>query len=105
VLVGNEERRHEVELEHGAKIDIRRKRDPEKGLDWAAALTIEHGGRRQTVYLYDNAHGQPERHRYREGLKLKAEPIPTKGSARLDLPAAIEEIKARWESMVELWER
>jgi hypothetical protein len=104
MAVGDEERRHEVELEQGARIDIRRKRDPEKGLDWAAALTIERGGRRHTVYLYDNAHGQPERHRYRGGQKLEAEALPSRGSARLDLPAAIEEIKARWRSMVGRWE-
>jgi len=44
------------------------KRDPEKGLDWAAVLTVRRADQRHAVYLYDNAHGQPERHRYRGKL-------------------------------------
>ena|SRR6478672_10729081 len=103
-LVGDEERRHDIELHQGVWIEVRMKRDPENGLDWAAVLTVERDGRRHAVYLYDNAHGRPERHRYRRGLKLAAEALPTKGSARLDMPAAIKEIKAKWEGMVELWE-
>jgi hypothetical protein len=77
----------------------------QKGPGLGCRPTVERDGRRRTVYLYDNARGQPERHPYREGVKLEAEAVPTKGSARLDLPAAIEEIKARWEGMVERWER
>jgi hypothetical protein len=103
--VGNEERRYFVALAQGARIEVRRKRDLEKGLDWAAVLTVERDGRRYAVYLYDNAHGRPERHLYRGGVKLEAEPLPTRGSARLDMPAAISEIKAKWEGMVERWER
>lgn len=104
IRVGNEERRHDIELPEGAWIEVRRKRDSEKGLDWAAVLTVEYGDRRRAVYLFDNAHGRPERHRYRRGRKLEAEPLASQGSARLDLPAAIEEIKANWRSMVERWE-
>ena len=103
--VGDGEQRFDIGLERGARIDVRKRRDPEKGLDWAAVLTVERDGRRHAVYLYDNAHGRPERHRYVRGRKLRPEAIPTRGSARLDLPAAIEEIKAKWEGMVERWER
>jgi hypothetical protein len=98
--VGDEEQRFNIKLGHGARIEVRKKRDLEKGLDWAAVLTVKRGDLRHAVYLYDNAHDRPERHRYRGGRKLEPEFLPTKG-ARLDLPAAIEEIKARWEGMVE----
>jgi hypothetical protein len=79
------------------------RRDLEKGLDWAAVLTIERDGVLVPVCVYDNAHGAPERHRIRGGIKLRAEPRPSRGSANLDMPAAIEEIKADWEGMVERW--
>ena len=103
--MGGDEQRFHIEIVEGVWIDVRKKRDPAKGLDWAAVLTIEREGGRHAVYLYDNAHGKPERHRYRRGLKLAAETLPTKGSARLDMPAAITEIKEKWESMVERWEQ
>jgi len=103
--VGGEAQWFRVRLDQDVWIDVRMKRDPEKGLDWAAVLTVRRADQRHAVYLYDNAHGQPERHRYRGKLKLQAEMLPTRGSARLDLPAAVEEIKARWEGMVERWER
>jgi hypothetical protein len=101
--MGSEERRYEIELDSHAWIDVRKKKDVEKGFDWAAVLTVERGGRRHAVYVYDNAHGRPERHRYRGSEKLSAETLPSRGSARRDLPAAIEEIKTSWEGMVERW--
>jgi hypothetical protein len=61
-------------------------------------------GEVRSVYIYDNAHGVPERHRVHHGVKLAGERLPTKGSARLDLPAMIGEIKANWRRMVERWE-
>ena len=83
---------------------MRHTRDSEKELDWAAVLTVKRCGQRCAVYLYDNAHGHPERHRYRRGVKLAAEALSPLRSARFDLPAAVEEIKAKWEGMVERWE-
>jgi hypothetical protein len=102
--VGGREQRFEIELSAGAWIEVRHARDSEKEWDWAAVLTVEIGGRRRAVYLYDNAHGRPERHRYRGGVKGEAEVLSPRRSARLDLPAAVEEIKAKWEGMVERWE-
>ena len=98
------EQRFEIELSAGAWIVVRHAWDPEVGLDWAAVLTVDLNGRRCAVCLYDNAHGRPERHRYRHGVKLGAEVVSPRRSARLDLPAAIEEIKAKWEGMVMRWE-
>jgi hypothetical protein len=102
--VGTKEQRFEIELSAGVWIDVRHARDPEKELDWAAVLTVDRCGQRCAVCLYDNAHGQPEKHRYRRGVKMEAEALSPRRSARLDLPAAIEEIKAKWEGIVELWE-
>jgi hypothetical protein len=102
--VRGKEQRFEIELSAGAWIEVRHARDSEKEWDWAAVLTAEIGGRRHAVCLYDNAHGRPERHRYRRGVKMNAESLSPRSSARLDMPAAIEEIKAKWEGMVERWE-
>jgi hypothetical protein len=103
--VGNRETRFEKKIGHGAWISPRWRWDDEKEMDWAAVLLIERCGRRHPVCLYDNAHGRPERHRYRDGMKLEAELVSPRKSARRDLPAAIAEINAGWGSMVDQWER
>lgn len=102
--MGNEEREFEVELESDAWIAVRKRPDAEKGMDWAAVLCIRLEGDVRSVCVYDNAHGVPERHRVHRGVKLAGQRLPTKGSAKLDLPAAIDEIKANWQGMVERWE-
>lgn len=77
-----EERRFVVRIKEGALIHVRMRRDIDREFDWAAVLTIN---------------------RIRDGVKLEAEPQPSRGSARLDLPATIEEIKGNWKGMVERW--
>lgn len=101
--MGGDERRFDIELNGGGWIHVRMRRDVEKDLDWAAVLTVEMDGALLPVCIYDNAHGPPERHRVRNGIKLEAEPQSSRGSARLDLPATIDEIKANWKGMVERW--
>jgi hypothetical protein len=102
--VGNRESRFNIDIVPGVWIGVRRKWDDEKEMDWAAVLLVERRGRRHSVCLYDNAHGRPERHRYRKGVKLGPEPVSARRLARHDLPAAIKEIKANWETMVDQWE-
>jgi hypothetical protein len=102
--VGDRESRYNVKIVPGVWIGVRSRWDDEKEIDWAAVLLVERCGRRHPVCLYDNAHGRPETHRYRKGVKLEGEPISPRRSARHDLPAAIEEIKRGWEGMVERWE-
>lgn len=92
-----------VELDGGGWIHVRMRRDLEKGFDWAAVLGVEIEGAKLPICVYDNAHGVPECHRIRDGIKLDAEPQPSRGSARLDMPATIEEIKANWRGMVARW--
>lgn len=104
--VGKEESRFDIGLATDeAWIEVRMKRDPVKGLDWAAVLVVSCEGSPLPVCLFDNAHGYPEMHRYREGVKLAGEPVPPRATAREDLPAAIAEIKRGWRGMVERWER
>jgi hypothetical protein len=103
--VGSKERRFDIPVVPGVRIKVRLSRDADKGIDWAAVLVVQEGDRLLPVCLYDNAHGKPERHRYRHGLKLGPETLSPRRSALLDLPAAISEIKANWEGMVERWER
>jgi hypothetical protein len=103
--MGDEERRYEVTLIEGyAWIAVRQKRHSERGFDWAATLVVVLEGRPRAICSYDNAHGAPERHRFRRGVKMTAEAVSPRGDAGLDIPAAIDEIKAEWEGMVERWE-
>lgn len=102
--MGNEEREFNVRLGEKAWIAVRKRRDPEREIDWAAVLRVQLEGAARTVCVYDNSHGMPERHRFHRGVKQEAEPVPARGAARLDLPAAIAEIKESWEGMVERWE-
>jgi hypothetical protein len=99
------EQNFDIPLARDIRIKVRLTRDPVMGLNWAAVLTVNCEGRLMPVCLYDNAHGKPERHRYRHGVKLEPEALSPRRSALLDLPAAISEIKANWEGMVERWER
>jgi hypothetical protein len=103
--MGDEERRFNIRLVPGyARISVRKRRDREGDFDWAAILTVKVDGAYRAVCALENAHGQPERHRYRLGVKLEGEPLSPKSSPRLDLPAVIDEIKANWEGMVDRWE-
>jgi hypothetical protein len=102
--VGNRETRFNIRIAEGAWIGVRIKRDAAKEFDWGVVLIVMRQGRRRQVCLFDNAHGHPERHRYRDGVKLAGEPVSFYGSVRYDIPAAIEEIKRGWEGMVERWE-
>jgi hypothetical protein len=102
--MGSEEREFDIGLGAQAWIAVRKRPDPERGLDWSAVLRVRQGQSVRTVCVYDNSHGAPERHRFHRGVKQSAEAVPAKGAARLDLPAAIAEIKKGWEGMVERWE-
>jgi hypothetical protein len=74
--MGDEERRYEVVLVEGsAWIAVRQQRHPENGFDWAATLVIVLEGQARAVCSYDNAHGVPERHRFRRGIKMAADPF------------------------------
>lgn len=74
--MGDEERQFNIPIIPGyARISVRRRWGPELGLDWAAVLTVNVDGAYRAVCVFDNAHGQPERHRYRSGVKLEGEPL------------------------------
>jgi hypothetical protein len=102
--MGSREQEFKIRLDDDVWIHVRMRPDPSTGLDWAAVLTVGTGEAQKVVGVWDNAHGYPERHRFRRGVKLEGEPTPSRGSARLDLPAAIDEIKAGWEGMVSRWQ-
>ena len=88
-----------------AAIVFRYRRDDVNGLDWAVVLLVRVGSKEHIVRSYDNAHGWPEMHRYERGVKQPGERIPSTGSANLDLPAVIREVKRGYERMIESWDR
>jgi len=74
-------------------------------MDYSVVLAIEVDGRKETVRVYDGAHGENELHRHtREGGKQAAEVFnfATLGEG---MRAAIEEIVEGYEEMIDGWRR
>ena len=73
----------------GAFMHVEFKTDRREIVDYAVVLLIEVDGERETVRLYDGAHGENELHRYtREGHKATGRDLPSRypcaGDARRD---------------------
>lgn len=92
--MGNEERRWIIGLGGGLRVSVRR--GPIRGnrVDWAVTLTQDVDGAPQALRLWDNAHGFPEVHRFKDGEKQEGVRLPPANSDRKDLARAIEEAKA-----------
>lgn len=72
-------------------------------VDYAVVLIVEVDGRRETVRVYDGAHGENELHRYtRDGGKQEAE-VFDRGTLGEGMRAAIDEIERGYEAMIEAW--
>jgi hypothetical protein len=73
--------------------------------DYSVVLVIEVDGRKETVRVYDGAHGENEMHRYtRQGGKQVAE-VFHRGTLGAGMRAAIDEIKHGYKEMIEGWHR
>jgi hypothetical protein len=74
-------------------------------VDYSVVLVVEVDGRKETVRVYDGAHGENELHRYtREGNKQAAE-VFDRGNLGEGMRASIKEIKGGYEEMIEGWHR
>ncbi len=72
---------------------------------YAVVLSVHVGGRRDTVRVYDAAHGFNELHRHtRRGGKQPGEPFHA-GTLGEGMRAAIAECADRYEMMIEAWYR
>jgi hypothetical protein len=76
-----------------------------EAVSYAVVLVAEEGGELRTVRVYDNAHGQPEMHRYNyAGEKQPAERAPgTAPSEAFNM--ALELIEKGFTEMIEGWRR
>lgn len=73
-------------------------------IDYAVLLTIEHKGERQTVRLYDAAHGVNEMHRYTCTAGKQPAEVFHSGTLGEGLRAAMDHIERTYESMIEGWQ-
>jgi hypothetical protein len=74
-------------------------------VDYSVVLVVEVDDRKETVRVYDGAHGENELHRYtRDGHKQAAE-VFDRGTLGEGMRAAIEEIKRGYEEMIDGWHR
>jgi hypothetical protein len=72
---------------------------------YAIVLSVDVGGHRQTVRVYDAAHGFNELHRHtRVGGKQPGEPFHA-GTLGEGMRTAIAECTDRYEMMIEAWNR
>lgn len=69
---------------------------------YAATLQIRRGGGWQTIFLFDNSHGDHDMHRYTGRTKQPAERF-MEGDPREVLPAAITFLVDHWQAIVGSW--
>ena len=73
--------------------------------NYAVVLSIEHDGQRQTVRVYDGAHGVNEIHRHTIAGGKQAGEVFHSGSLGEGMRAAIAECMSGYEQMIEAWHR
>lgn len=74
-------------------------------IDYSVVLLLDRGKRRETVRVYDGAHGFNEMHRYtRSGGKQPGSPFHG-GTLGEGMRAAIAEVERGYLEMIEGWER
>ncbi len=81
--------------------------DTEQGeaVSYAVTLVAEEDGELHTVRVYDNAHGEPEMHRYnRAGEKQPAEKIPA-ATVSEGFNMALDSIANGFAEMIDGWRR
>jgi hypothetical protein len=74
-------------------------------VDYSVVLVVEEDDRKETVRVYDGAHGENELHRYtRAGGKQVAE-VFDRGTLGEGMRTAIEEVMHGYEEMIDGWNR
>jgi hypothetical protein len=86
-------------------VEYRTERYGRDVVDYVVVLIVEMDGHKETVRVYDGAHGENELHRYtRAGGKQAAE-VFDRGTLGEGMRAAIKEIKRGYHEMIEGWDR
>ena len=74
-------------------------------VSYAVVLTAEVGGPRETVRVYDSAHGFNEMHRHTASGGKQPGEVFHRGTLGEGMRAAIAECVAGYEAMTEAWQR
>jgi hypothetical protein len=74
-------------------------------VSYAVVLSVETDDRRQTVRVYDSAHGFNEMHRHTATGGKQAGEVFHHGSLGEGMRTAIAECMDRYEAMIEAWQR
>jgi hypothetical protein len=76
-----------------------------EAVSYAVTLVVEEAGELRSVRVYDNAHGEPEMHRYsREGKKQPAEKAPGATPSE-GFNMALDLISSGFMEMIDGWRR
>jgi hypothetical protein len=74
-------------------------------VDYSVVLVVEANGRKETVRVYDGAHGQNELHRHTRSGGKQAAGVFNRGTLGEGMRAAIEEVEHGYEEMIDGWRR
>jgi len=74
-------------------------------VNYSVVLVIAVDGRKETVRVYDGAHGENELHRYTRLSGKQGAEVFDRGTLGEGMRAAIEEIKGGYEEMIDGWHR
>lgn len=88
-----------------AFLTVRWTTERDEVVSYAVVLSVEIDDRRQTVRVYDSAHGFNEMHRHTAKGGKQAGEVSHHGSLGEGMRAAIAECLDRYEVMIEAWHR
>lgn len=74
-------------------------------VDYALVLVAEIDGRRETIRVYDAAHGVNELHRYKQELGKQPGEVFHRGTLGEGMRTAIAAIQCGYEEMIDGWRR
>lgn len=78
--------------------------DREEVTDYSVVLLVEAQGTTHPVRVYDNRHGRNEMHRHTRGAGKQDAEVFHHGTAGEAMRAAIAEVRAGHERMIEAWQ-
>ena len=94
-----------LDLVLGAVLSARWTTVRDDAVSYAVVLSVETDDRRQTIRVYDSAHGFNEMHRHTATGGKQAGEVFHDGSLGEGMRAAIAECVDRYEMMIEAWHR
>jgi len=95
----------DLDLIRGIVMAVRSTTRGREVTDYAVVLVAQYGERKETIRVYDCAHGNNEMHRYSSARGKHSGITFHSGTLGEGMRAAIEEIERHYDKMIEGWEQ